>query len=134
MADTVDTIVILNQSPFYVARFTNVSDGTGESAVIKVDKSTLSGLLNREPNKLVLQEVQWGIQGFTSVRFLWDHNTDDEMCVLPAGIGYFSYAMKGQGGLVDPGSTGATGDVVCTTAGAISGATYDITMVFVMKD
>lgn len=134
MADTVDTLVIFNQAPSYVARFTNISDGTGEAAVIKVDKSTLVGLLKAEPAKLCIKEVQWSIQGFTSVRILWDHTTDDEACVLAAGNGYFNYTLGGNAGLVDPGSTGGTGDVLITTAGAVSGATYDITLVLLMKD
>ena len=134
MADTVDTLVLMNQAPNYVARFTNISDGSGESAVVKVDKSTLTGLLGREPGKLCIKEVQWSIQGFTSVRIYWDHTTDDEACVLGAGAGYFNYTLGGNSGLVDPGSTGGTGDVIFTTAGAISGATYDITLVLLMKD
>ena len=41
MADAVTTIVTNNGAKNYQARFTNISDGTGESAVIKIDKSTL---------------------------------------------------------------------------------------------
>lgn len=132
MADTVDSLVVFSGKNRYVVRLTNVSDGTGESAVIKVDKSTLIGpdLVN-EPGKLVLEEVQWSIQGFSSVRLLWDHTTDDEMCVLGAGNGYFNF--KNAGGLVDPASAGQTGDILLTTAGAVAGATYDITLVVRLK-
>lgn len=127
MADVVDTIALISGQNRRVIRITNVSDGTGESAVIKVDKSTFVGPDGvNEPGKLVIEEIQWSIQGFSSVRLFWDHTTDDEVCVLGTGNGYFNY--RSVGGLVDPASAGQTGDLLLTTAGAISGATYDITI------
>lgn len=132
MADVVDTRVLFNGTRKYSARFTNVSDATGESAVVKIDISTLIGPNGVDaPTAVKLTEVEWSIQGFTSVRLLWDHTTDDEIVVLAPGNGYASY--EGVGGLMDPRSTGGTGDVLLTTAGAISGASYDITVVFELK-
>lgn len=127
MADTVDTVVIANTTVIHESRITNVSDGTGESAVIKVDKSTLTGPQpGVEPGSLALESIRWSIQGFSSVRLFWDHTTDDEIMVLGSGNGYADF--KSSGRLQDPKSAGQTGDVLLTTAGAISGATYDITM------
>lgn len=128
MADAVDTVVIANNPNRYVARFTNRSDGTGESDVVKIDKSTLIGLLDVEPSKLNLEWAQWSIQGFSSVQAEWDHTTDDEMIIMGAGNGYRDFTI--QGPLVDPGSTGGTGDVLFTTFGAALNATYDIVMSF----
>lgn len=131
MADVVDTIVLANTINRYSVRLTNVSDATGESAVVKVDKSGLTGPLRGvEPGSLTLEEARWSIQGFTSVRLFWDHTADDEMMVL-SGQGYEDF--RPQGGLRDPRSTGGTGDVLLTTAGAASGATYDITLHFRKK-
>lgn len=132
MADSVDSLVVFSGKNKYVVRLTNISDGTGESGVVKVDKSALIGPDGvNEPGKLVLEEVQWSIQGFSSVRLLWDHTTDDELAVLGSGNGFFNF--KNAGGLVDPASTGGTGDILLTTAGAASGATYDITLVVRLK-
>lgn len=132
MADTVDNKVIFTGPNKYIIRCTNVSDGTGESAVAKVDISTLTGPDHvNAPTKTVIEEIQWSIQGFTSVRLFWDHTTDDEIAVLGTGNGYFNF--KNAGGLVDPASSGGTGDIVLTTAGAVSGATYDITLVVRLK-
>lgn len=132
MADTVDSLVVFSGNNRYVVRLTNISDGTGESGVIKVDKSALIGPDGvNAPSKLVLEEMQWSIQGFSSVRLAWDHTTDDEISVLGSGNGFFNF--KNAGGLVDPGSTGGTGDILLTTAGAASGATYDITLVVRLK-
>lgn len=124
MADVVDTIVLESTMQRHVIRITNVSDATGESAVAKVDKSTLTSFDGLEPAYLIVDEIEWSIQGFTSVRLFWDHTTDDEIAVLPAGSGYRNYWSDG--GLKDPRSAGGAGDIVLTTAGAASGATYDI--------
>lgn len=123
MTDTVDSNIVFSGKRKYIVRLTNVSDGTGESAVVKVDKSTLTNSNGEEPDKLNVREIQWSIQGFTSVRLFWDHTTDDEIAVL-AGNGYRDFREGGV--LVDPASAGGAGDVLLTTAGAVSGATYDI--------
>lgn len=128
MADTVDTLVLQSNQRRYIARFTNVSDATGESAVVKVDKSTLVAANGLEPYRLILDYAKWSIQGFTSVRLFWDHTTDDEIAVFGTGAGERNYAENG--GLYDPVSAGGTGDVLLTTAGAASGATYDIELNF----
>lgn len=123
MPDVVDTAVLESTPDRIVVRLTNVSDATGESAVVKIDKSTLVANNGLEPRDLIVDEMEWNIQGFTSVRLFWDHTTDDELAVL-TGTGYRQYWSDG--GLKDPRSAGGTGDIVLTTAGAASGATYDI--------
>lgn len=132
MADTVDTLVPFSGKRRRVVRFTNISDGTGESTVVKVTKSTLVGPNGAAPSKIVVDEIQYSIQGFTSVRLFWDHTADDEIAMLAAGNGYLSH-MK-DGGLTDPVSAGGTGDIILTTAGNVSGATYDITLSLRLKD
>lgn len=131
MADTVDSLVEFSGDRIYIVRLTNVSDGTGESAVVKVDKSGLTNSKGTEPGKLIIREIQWTMQGFTSVRLFWDHTTDDEIAVL-SGNGYRDY--RDSGGLTDPASTGGTGDILLTTAGAASGATYDIRLTCQLGD
>lgn len=124
MADAVDTIVLESTPRRYVARFTNVSDATGESAVVKIDKSALVDFKGEEPYRLIIDYIKWTIGGFTSIRGLFDHTTDDEAFVLAPGAGERDYSCDG--GMRDPLSAGGTGDLLFTTAGAISGATYDI--------
>lgn len=130
MADAVTSKILVSGSKRIIVHLTNISDGTGESAVVKIDKSTLLGPDGTEPSKLVLEEVSGTVQGFTSVRLLWDHTTDDVGVVLGTGYNYFCFP----GGHPDPASSGGTGDIVLTTAGAASGATYDITIVARLKD
>jgi hypothetical protein len=115
----------------YSARFTNISDGTGESAVAKITLSSLIGPQNIAPTAVKIREILYNIQGFSSVRILFDHTTDDVAAVLPAGTGYMDFT--GLNGLMDPRSAGATGNILFTTVGASATATYDITLVVELK-
>lgn len=132
MADAVASNVLSNGREYYGIHLTNISDATGESAVIKVDKSTLLASDGAEPASLDIVSARWNIQGMASVRILWDHTTDDVALVL-SGSGYDDFsglpdADKTPKGLADPRSAGGTGDILLTTNGAISGGTYDITL------
>lgn len=131
MADAVTSIVLSNGQVYYGIHLTNISDGTGESAVVKVDKSTLLASDGAEPASLDIVSARWAIQGFTSVRILWDHTTDDTALAL-SGSGYDDFtgfdADSTPKGLADPRSSGGTGDILLTTAGAAANATYDITL------
>jgi len=126
MPDTVDSKVIHNGRR-YAVHLTNVSDSTGESAVAKIDISTLTDTNGAVCTAFVIDRIEYNIQGFTSVRLFWDHTADDEIAVLPAGSGVLDWSVLG--GKADPKSDGGTGDVLLTTAGAVNGATYDITLV-----
>jgi hypothetical protein len=95
MADTVDSVVLLSGKNRYAVRLTNISDGTGESAVVKIDKSALIGPDGTEPGRIVIEQIDASIQGFTSIRLHWDHTTDDEIAVL--GTGSTNYAQRSEG-------------------------------------
>ena len=131
MADTVDTLSLFTGTRRVVRRYTNVSDGTGESLVNKLDISGLTGPSGAAPTSVGIEEILYDIQGFTSIRIFFDHTTDDEAVVL-SGSGYRDYTNVG--GLLDPESAGGTGDILFTTAGAVSGGTYDISIVYRLKD
>lgn len=135
MADTVSIRTLVDNNRQAVVHLTCVSDGTGEAAVLKVDKSAIAAAVGgAEAASLDIEAVRWSIQGFTSVRLLWDHTTDDLALVLCAsGYDDFLGASDTRGPaltplLTDPRSAGATGDILLTSAGAVSGATYDITL------
>jgi hypothetical protein len=105
---------------------TNISDGTGESGVVKVDLSAITFNNGVVPTGSAVDLIDYNIQGFASVRLYWDHTTDDEIAILPAGTGTIDWYAHG--GKTDPRTTGGTGDVLLTTNGGASGATYDITI------
>ncbi len=123
MADAVTTRVILDAYPHYVVQFTNASDGTGESAVKKIDKSTLAGALGVEPLAVDIEAIQFSVEGFNYITLLWDHGTDDTVAVL-SGSNFFDY--RGDGLNKDPTPRDSTGDILLTTDGAFDGASYNI--------
>jgi hypothetical protein len=130
MADAVDVRTINDGDKNLVVHLQSVSDGTGESAVQKIDISGLSFSDGRVPTTLSLQEIQWDMQGINYVQLLFDATTDDEMVTL-SGNGYKNF--EDVGGLSDPQSTGYTGDILLTTGGATSGGSYDIIARFSKK-
>lgn len=130
MADTVSTNTIFNGQRKLIIQLNSVSDGTGESAVVKVDKSTLIGLDGAEPSKLVVESIDWMVDGMT-VELFFDRTSDVKIATL-VGSGYTDYMCPGPG-LQDTG-TGGTGDIILTTTGASAGDSYKILLVLRKKD
>lgn len=126
MADSVTTNVMFNGLTKYAARFTNISDATGETLVNKVVLATLPSV----PTYTAVEELKWDVQGFTSVRLFWDHTTPVLIDVV-SGRGIISY--KDVSYLFDPRTAGGTGNIQISTAGAAANATYDITLVLQLR-
>jgi hypothetical protein len=136
MADTVTSSIILGgaASKKYIVHLTGISDGTGETNVIKVDRSALTAINRSAPTRIDIASVRWNIQGYTYIKFSWDHTVDDTALVL-SGNGYDNFETHG--GLKDPNTsldtvTGAIGDLLLTSAGAVSSGSYDITLEIIL--
>lgn len=126
MADTVSSQTINNGPRNLIMKFTNESDGTGETAVTKVD-GTSATFANRGvvPGlHLKVARVSFAVSG-GAVRMLWDATTGTDMAIL-AGTGTFDYSYFG--GLSNPANTGATGKINFTTVGFGVGSSYMITL------
>jgi len=133
MADAVTTHVVKDSAGNYIVHLINVSDGTGEAAVIKVDKSAIAVATDgAEAASLDIEMIRWNCVGM-SARILWDHTTDD-LAFVCDGVGEVDFKRDGVGREVggdvlrDPRSTGGTGDILLTTVGHSSGDTYNITL------
>lgn len=126
MADTVTNTIVYN-GRYHVSHHINASDGTGETAAIKVDLSAivLPTRFNAVPTYSVIDRIVYSVWGFNYVTLFWDHTTDDKIAEL-SGQGYMDWQMAG--GLVDPRSAGDTGDIILTTNGGAAGSGYDITL------
>lgn len=120
MADTVATQTIYSGINRKTLVFTNLSDGTGESGVTKVDISALSGA----PSKVRINYLSWSCEGM-AVQVLFDHNADDLAIVLG---GHGEHDFRPWGGYHDPASAGGTGDILFTTSGHTAGDSYSILM------
>lgn len=128
MADAVTVRTLYNGPKYLAVALTSISDGTGEAAVKKIDRSELTSLDGAAVGGLTLLNASWRIAGFDGVALLWDHTADVPAALLPPGDGKVCY--RSVGGLRDSNPTEATGDIVLTTTGAAVGATYDILLMF----
>ena len=123
MADAVTSQTIINGPRNVVMKFTNLSDGTGESAVKKVDASDLSAAT------LSIQKIHYCVNGMV-VTLLWDADTDVRIVEL-AGDGCLD--LSGFGGIPNTKATGYTGDIMLTTTGHTSGDSYSLILEMVKK-
>ena len=127
MADTVASQTLqdgIKQADF---KFTNVSDGSGESAVKKIDVSALStNERGQACTRVTIDEIWWQCNGM-KVQVLFDASTD--LLCIELGenqSGHHDYSSFG--GLVNNAGSGVTGDILFTTVGHSSADTYTITM------
>ncbi|MGB1214608.1 MAG: hypothetical protein ACPG4X_14685 [Pikeienuella sp.] len=123
MVDTVNVQEVFSGSYRRAVHLTNESDGTGESAVAKVDISTLTHD-DIEATYSTIDLIEYSVSG-GSVVLEWNHTTPDEIAIL-AGQGLIDW--RDVGGKTDPQSAGGTGDIQVTTVGFASGSLYDITI------
>lgn len=137
MADAVTTYTLFpepkvgtstKQSRRQVMKFTNISDGTGEAAVVKVNIANLVGPNGVTPTKVRIDKIQYAVFGMV-VYIYADQTTDTPIAALQ-GTGDLD--IKDAGGIVDVG-TGGTGAITFTTTGHSAGDSYDITIEFIKK-
>lgn len=125
MADAVASQTLLDGERLFIAKFTNISDGTGESAVTKIDVSTLNpNAFNLACNGVKINKI-WATTHGMEVRILWDATTDVFAWLVPQNTNYLM-DFSSFGGLQNNGGAGVTGNVLFTTADASSGDMYTI--------
>jgi hypothetical protein len=125
MADAVTSQTIFDGEREAVMKFTNVSDGTGETAVLKVDVSALSpSSFGKACDGVTLERIHASINGM-SVSVLWDATADVPAVILAPGMYTFKHDK-----IQIPNNAGAgkTGDILFTTIGASAGDTYSIVL------
>lgn len=122
MADAVTSQILVDGTQRAVFKFTNVSDGTGESAAVKIDVSALSSFQGEPCTGVSIQRVDVVTSGM-GLNMLWDATTD----VLALTFGeadFVSLDFSRFGGITNNAGTGKTGDLLFTTIGAASGDRY----------
>lgn len=125
MVDTVTSQTIFDGEREAVMKFTNVSDGTGESAVLKVDVSALTpNSFGKACNGVNIERAHCSINGM-SVSMIWDATTDVPAFIAAPGVYTFDFT-KIQ--LPNDAGAGKTGDVLFTTIGAAANDTYTIVL------
>jgi len=125
MADTVTSQTIQDGERKAVLKFTNISDGTGESAVKKVDVSALSSNSSGSAcTEVAVSKIWWQCVGM-GVELLNDATTDTLIIGLsPDSNGMHDYSSFS--GIPNDSGSGKTGDIMFTTIGASNGDTYTV--------
>ena len=125
MADAVTSQTLIDGERTAVLKFTNISDGTGESAVKKVDVSALSSSGNKQTcTGCSIEKIWWQCIGM-KVRMFFDATSDKFIIELGENqSGYHDYSEFG--GIKNNAGSGKTGDIDFTTVGHSSADTYTI--------
>lgn len=131
MSDITTMQTLLNAARHLVMRFTDVSDGTGESGVLKVDATdpangwVIQGQTIVPGTSLKIDKVAYSCRGM-KLRMQWQANTPEDALVL-GGFGELSFDSTG--GIQNPGNValpGATGSILFSTLGASNGSSYSV--------
>ena len=128
MADAVPSQTIQDGEKTAILKFTNVSDGTGESAVKKVDVSALTkNSAGQTCTSVAVSRIYWACVGMR-VNIEFDASTNLLVMPLPAdstGDEYYDLFT----GIPNNAGSGVTGDIDFTTVGHSSGDAYSIILV-----
>ena len=129
MADIVTTQVLSDTSGVkFVAKMTNISDGSGESLVKKIDASTTT-FMTADGNRKIAK-IWYSINtanNKSAVELIWDGTTSATALVL-SGNGYWD--LRTAGDEVTNNATAPTGDVLLSTKNFALGDNYTIIIEF----
>jgi len=127
MADAVASQTLLDGERLFIAKYTNISDGTGETAVNKITVSSLAkNAAGLACNGVKINKIYATTHGM-EVRILWDATTNVFAWMIPQNTNYLM-DFSSFGGLQNNGGTGVTGNVAFTTSDASSGDMYTIVL------
>ena len=125
MADIVTTQTIADTTGVkFTVKMTNLSDGTGETLVKKIDASELT-FMSEDGNRK-LSKIFYSINTAnrkSAVELLWDGATDATM-VLLSGQGNLD--LRPAGNEIPNNATTPTGDILLSTKNFASGDNYTI--------
>ena len=129
MADTVSSLTLTDTSGVkHTAKFTNFSDGTGETLVRKVDASALT-FMTEDGNRKI-SKINWSVNTAnpkSGVEIIWDGATNATAAFL-SGQGYWD--LRTDGNEITNNATTPTGDVLFSTKNFANGDNYTIIIEF----
>ena len=129
MADIVTTQVISDTSGVkYVVKMTNISDGSGESLVKKIDASTTT-FMTEDGNRKIAK-IWYSVNSISKkacVELLWEGATN-ATAVLLVGQGYWD--LRTAGNSIPNNAITPTGDVLLSTRDFVLGDNYTILVEF----
>ena len=134
MADVVTSQTIVDTSGTKtVMKFTNISDGSGETLVTKMDASALT-FMTEDANR-TLAKIYWAINttnGKSGVEISWagsDTSSADATIGFFSGTGFHDYFIAGNSipnNATLTANTSPAGDILISTKGFVAGDNYTI--------
>ena len=134
MADVVTSQTIVDTvGTKTVMKFTNISDGSGETLVTKMDASALNFM--SEDAERVLAKIYWSVNttnGKSGVELLWagsGTNAANATIGFFSGTGFHDYFVAGNSipnNATLTANTSPAGDILLSTKGFVSGDNYTI--------
>jgi Ethanolamine utilization protein EutJ (predicted chaperonin) len=127
MADAVTTQTLMDGERLVVMKFTNISDGTGETAVTKVNVSTLLPNGNGQACTGVIVNKITSVCHGMEVRMYWDATTDVPFFLSTVNTNYENDFSK-IGGITNNAGAGKNGNIVFSTSDQTNGDTYTVVL------
>ena len=130
MADAVTSQTIEDGGKNLIIKLTNISDGSGESAVAKIDVSAL----NSNPttgvacSRVSIQRIWFSNVGM-GFSLYWNATSNMFICQAPkdwSDTWDFSMGNEGKSGIPNNAGSGVNGDLLLTTNDHTSGDTYGV--------
>ena len=132
MADAVTSQTIIDTEKRVVMKFTNLSDGNGESAVKKVDVSALTASPSgAECARVHISQIWYAISGMR-IDLEWDASSNVKALILGGGValeptvGHLDF--RSFGGIKNNAGGGITGDIDLTTLHHTNNDAYTIVL------
>jgi len=127
MADAVTSQTLIDGERLAIIKFTNISDGTGETAVTKVNVANLaSSGSGKACTGVIVNKITSVCHGL-EVRMYWDASTDVPFFLSTINTNYEN-DFSSIGGITNNSGTGKNGNIVFSTADASSGDTYTVVL------
>jgi hypothetical protein len=127
MADAVTSQTLIDGERLAIMKFTNISDGTGESLVTKVNVANLTrngaGFACTGVTVTKITSVCHGME----VRMYWDATTDVPFFLSTINTNYENDFSK-IGGITNNAGTGKNGNILFSTADQTNGDTYTVVL------
>jgi hypothetical protein len=130
MVDTVTTQTLVDNQTTAVMLFTNISDGTGESLVTKVNVANLAAnSLGQACTGVSVQKIHTSCHGM-EFRLFWGA-TSNVFFFGSSQNNQYTFDFSSFGGMCNNAGAGKTGNILLSTADVSSQDTY--TLILEMK-
>lgn len=127
MADAVASQTLFDGERMAIMKFTNISDGTGENKVLKVDVTTLrASASGKACDGVTITKIHAATHGM-EVQIWWDATTDVLAWIVPQNNAY-TFDFEKIGGLTNNAGAGVNGNVLFSTVDASIGDMYAVTL------